>query len=185
MPTATEIDSEVEETTDTDTGAAPEKAPKTKPEVKSNPELAALITNYDSAAEQAQSFYVEMIDFIKKNNLSRAVVVKTLVEARKVEVTTATSQASRIFNIVKDDETFQALKNGEITLRAAREQTTKKRESSDKGKNDGPTTQEGKEKAMDAALQIFAKAAKATGMDLKSIVASVKATLQADPYNIK
>lgn len=166
-----------------ETNTSETKKSNVKAEVKSDTGLVKIISNYDDAAEKAQSYYVEMIDYIKKNNISRAVLVRTLVEARKIEVISASSEASRILKISKDDEVFNALKAGEITLKVAKAQTQKKRDSSAAATTTG--SNEGKDKVYDKALQAFAASAKALGMDLKSILASVKATLQADPYNIK
>jgi len=167
--------------TSSETKAETKKA--VKPEVKANPELVTLIKNYEDAAEKAQTYYVDMINFIKKNSISRAVLVRTLVEARQIEIVSASSEASRILKIAKDDEVFNQLAAGEITLRVARQATQKKREASPAAATAG--TAEQKTKAYEDAVQALAKAAKALGFDVKSVLANVKATLQADPYNLK
>lgn len=171
---STEVTTEPEVATEAK--AKPEK--KVKPEVKVDPGLAAIISNYDEAAERAISHQVEMVDYIKRNNVSRAVLVKTLVECRKIEVVSAQSEASRIMQLAKNEEVFNALKNGEMTLKAARNATRKPQAAK-------APTQESKEKTYETALQAFGQAAKALGLPLKDILASVKATLQAAPFEIK
>lgn len=167
--------------TETETSTQVKKA--VKPEVKADPGLVTIVQNYENAAEKAQTYYVEMIDYIKKNNINRAVLVRTLVEARQIEVVTASSEASRIMKIAKDDVVFGQLAAGEITLKVARVATQKKRESSAATTTTG--TSEDKNKTYEKAVQDLAKAAKALGFDVKSVLANVKATLQAEPYNLK
>lgn len=177
---ATEVATQPEPEVDPNVAPAAEAKTekKVKPEVKVDPGLSKIIANYDESVEKAVSHQVEMIDYIRKNNISRAVLVKTLVEVRKIEVVSATSEASRIMKLAKDDQIFEQLKNGEITLKAARNATKKPQ-----AKKEVP--QEPKEKIYEKALIAFAEAAKAVGLPLKDILESVKATLKADPYNIK
>lgn len=170
-------------TTESSAETKTEKKSKVKPEVAADTGLLAIVANYDDAAEKAQSFYVEMIQYIKKNNISRAVLVKTLMEGRKIEAQTAVTQASRILTMAKDEGVVAALAAGEITLKVAREQTKKTRESSKASTATG--SNEGKDQTYDKALKAFAAAAKALGYPLKDILASVKATLQAEPFSIK
>lgn len=179
--TGTGTGTETNTGTETKSSAATKKG--AKPEVKPDPQLGALINNYEEAAGKATSFYVDMIDYIKRNNISRAVLVKTLMEFRKVEASTAVTQASRILNLAKDEGVLEQLANGEITLKVARAATSTKREKSPASGNTG--TSESKEKDFDNKLKAFAQAAKAMGYDLKSIMATVRATLQAEPFSIK
>lgn len=166
----------------TETGKATKKA--AKPEVKSDPVLGGLINTYEDAADKATSFYVEMIDYIRKQSITRAVLVKTLMEFRKVTADTAVTQASRILTMSKNDEVLNALQAGEITLKVARQQVTKTREPKAAGSGSAGTAEQ-KQTDFDNKLKAFAGAAKALGYDLKSILATVKATLQAEPFSIK
>jgi hypothetical protein len=179
--TGTGTETSGETGTSAKTGTATKKG--TKPEVKADPELGALLNTYEDAQEKATSYFVEMLDYVKKKNITRAVLVKTLMEFRKVEASTAVTQASRILTMLKDEGVVDQLRAGEISLKVARAATARTRETSATGGSAG--TNEAKEKDFDNKLKAFAQAAKAMGYDLKSIMATVRATLQAEPFNIK
>ena len=179
--TGTGVETSGETGASTKSGTATKKG--TKPEVKADPELGALLTTYEDAQEKATSYFVDMLDYVKKKNITRAILVKTLMEFRKVEASTAVTQASRILSMLKDEGIVDQLRAGEISLKVARAATTKTRETSATGGAAG--TNEAKEKDFDNKLKAFAQSAKAMGYDLKSIMATVRATLQAEPFNIK
>lgn len=151
--------------TATGTETKTNKAPK--PEVKVHTELADLLKKQDAAAEQAGSYLVEACELIAKENVSNPTLIKTIMDTRGVTEATAKSQASRMRALLKDTDQFEALKRGEVTIRAAVKSAQTKRAASTVSKN----------KAFDNKLAQFVTAAKATGQDRKTIIATVTAAL--------
>jgi hypothetical protein len=149
----------------TGTETKTEKAPK--PEVKVHTKLLYLIKKADAAAETAGTYLVEVCEMIAKENISNPALIKTIMEARGVNENTAKSQASRMRSLLKDVDSFEALKRGEVTVRAAVKSAQARR----------TPTPVGKQKAFDAALNKFVPAAKALGQDKKTILATVEAAL--------
>lgn len=149
----------------TGTEAKTKTAPK--PEVKVHTKLLELIKKADAAAEKAGSLLVEIGEMVQKENISNPALIKTIMEARGVNENTAKSQASRIRSLLKDTDAFEALKRGEVTVRAAVKSAQARR----------AATPVSKQKAFDAALNKFVPAAKALGQDKKSILATVEAAL--------
>lgn len=150
------------------TGTGSKTKTQAKPEVKVNTELAALVKNYDQAAEKAGSLMVDMCEFITKGNLSNPVIIKTLMDVRGVTEATAKSQCSRMRALIKDTDQFEALKRGEVTVRAAVKSAQTRR----------AATSVSKQKAFDNKLNQFCEAAKAIGQDKKTILATVEAKLE-------
>jgi ribosomal protein L12E/L44/L45/RPP1/RPP2 len=151
----------------TGTGTEEKTESKVKEEVKVHTKLADLLKKHDAAAEKAGSLLVEVGELILRDNISNPVLIKTIMDARGVEQSTAKSQASRIRALLKDKDSFEALKRGEVTVRAAVKGAQARR---------APTPQ-GNQKAFDNALNKFAAAAKATGQDKRTILTTVEAAL--------
>jgi len=151
--------------TGTGTGAAAKTA--AKPEVKVHTALAQLVKQLDAAAEKAGSLLVEVGELIMKENLSNPVIIKTFMEARGVTEATAKSQVSRIRTLLKDTDQFEALKRGEVTVRAAVKSAQTRR----------AATTQSKTKAFDNKLAQFVTAAKNLGQDKRTILATVEAAL--------
>lgn len=154
----------------------PTEAPKVKkgvPEPVVHEGLVKIITNYDEHVEQAETYYVEMIEFIQGKQLSRADVVATLMRARGIGYETAQTQYSKMKGILNNKEILAELKAGKITLRVARERTTKKQE------NPKSSKPEAKEAKYSNALKGLAAAAKECGFDFDSVMLSVKAELHS------
>lgn len=151
--------------TGTGTGAAAKTA--AKPEVKVHTALAQLVKQLDQAAEKAGSLLVEVGELIVKENLSNPVIIKTFMEVRGVTEATAKSQVSRIRTLLKDTDQFEALKRGEVTVRAAVKSAQTRRAASSVSKA----------KKFDQKLAQFVTAAKDVGQDRKTIVATVEAAL--------
>jgi hypothetical protein len=152
----------------TGTGTGTKTAAKTKVEVTVHTGLLKLVKDHDAAAEKAGSILVEMGELIATDNISNPVLIKTLVEARGITEASAKSQASRLRSLMKDKDSWEALKRGEVTVRAAVKGAQARRT---------PTTQ-GNQKAFDAALNKFVAAAKAVGQDRKTIMTTVEAALE-------
>ena len=151
----------------TGTGTAAKTAAKPKVEVTVHPKLLDLIKKHDAAAEKAGSLLVEMGELVQRDNISNPVLIKTLMEARGVQENTAKSQASRIRALLKDKESFEALRRGEVTVRAAVKGVQARR----------PATAQSNAKKFDAAINKLVEAAKAVGQDKKTILTTVEAAL--------
>lgn len=147
-------------------GKADAKA-KAKVVVEVNPKLLELFKKHDQAAEQAGSFLVEIGEMVTRDNISNPVLIKTIMEARGVELASAKSQASRLRSLMKDKDSFEALKRGEVTVRAAVKGAQARR----------VATPLSISKAFDAAINKLVIAAKATGQDKRSILATIEAAL--------
>lgn len=149
------------------TGTGAKTATQPKPEVKVHVKLAELIKKADAAAEKAGSLLVEVGEMVMKENISNPVLIKTIMEVRGVTEASAKSQASRIRSLLKDTDAFEALRRGEVTVRAAVKSAQARR----------TPTQVNKQKAFDMALNRFVASAKALGQDKRSIVVTVEAAL--------
>lgn len=180
--------------TGTATSAAPktDAKAKTQPEAKVHPALEALIKSYDTTVQKAESYYVEIIETVQRDKISRADVVATLMRARGISFETAQSQYSRMKGIWQNPEVLRQLKSGEITLRVAREKTTKKQQSpangtATPGSGDAAgaaaaTAQkdkETKEARYDRCRKSHVAAVKECGFDLKSALMSFEADLKS------
>lgn len=154
--------------TGTGTGTKEKPATKAKEEVKVHTKLLDLFKKHDAATETAASFLVEIGEVIAKDNVSNPVLIKTIMEARGIKEASARSQASRMRRLLGDKESFDALKRGEVTLRAAVKSAQARRV---------PTPQSAA-RALDNAINKLVAAAKATGQDRKTIVTTVEAALE-------
>lgn len=124
-----------------------------------------------------------MIETVLTEKISRADVVATLMKARKVTYETAQSQYSRMKNIWSNPDILAQLKAGEITLKVAREATTKK-QADPAGANatapaGGKTSNETKEARFERAKKAHVASVKECGFDLKSSMLSFEADLKA------
>jgi hypothetical protein len=146
---------------------------KEKPKVEVHAGLSTLLKQHDEAASKAASYLVDVCELVMKDNISNPVLIKTIMEARGTNESSAKSQASRIRGFIKNKEQFQALKDGDITVRAAVKGTAAAR----------VPTQANKQKRFDSTLTNFIEAAKALGQDKESILATVEGAL--DKANVK
>lgn len=155
--------------TGTGTGTKSETKTKTKEKVvvEVNVKLLELFKKHDHAAEEAGSFLVEIGEMVTRDNISNPVLIKTIMEARGVTIESAKSQASRLRSLLKDKDSFEALKRGEVTVRAAVKGAQARR----------VATPLSISKAFDAAINRLVTAAKATGQDKRSILATIEAAL--------
>lgn len=156
---------EGEAATGTGTGATVKTKVKVKVEV--HPKLLKLFKEQTAANEKAASVLVEIGEVIARDNVSNPVLIKTLMEARGIEESSAKSQVSRIRNLMKDKDSWEALKAGEVTVRAAVKGAQARRVPS--ARNNA--------KAFDAALNKLVTAAKALGQDRKTILTTIEAAL--------
>lgn len=168
MAKATKKTKEAESTASgTATGVDAKAKTKEKVEVVVHPALLELVKKHDAAATQAASFLVEMGELVERDHISNPVLIKTLIEARGITPESAKSQASRLRRLLEHKESFEALKRGEVTVRAAVKSAQASRV---------PTAKSAAKK-LDSALSSFVTAAKATGQDKKTLLATVEAAL--------
>lgn len=162
---------------------------KTAPEAKVHPGLLVKIKAYDEAVSKAESFYIEIIEVIQSEKISKADVVQTMMKARGITFESASSQYSRMKGIWQNPEILQQLKDGTITLRMAREKTVKKQAgtvAAEAAKASGTAATPGsggdketKENRYDRCRKAFIASCRECGYDLKSILMSVEADAKA------
>lgn len=151
----------------TGSSAASKTAEKTQ--VASNPRLVAALKASDQAKMAFTGTLVAIATVTQEEQLTRAEVVASLMEARAVTKETAESQYSRMKKLLTDPELLEQLKNGEIDLKTARQNTTTKQKNPSAAKK-----KENIEKRFNKALATLIEAAKDGGMDKASLVNSVK-----------
>jgi len=147
--------------------------PKAKAVAAPNMELVAILTKYDEKVEQAESFFIEFVEFIQQNEIERATVVASMMKARSITFESAQSQYSRMKGLLNDETVLQELKDGKISLKVARERTTSKQ------KNPKSAKPEAKEARYNSTLKAFVGAAKESGSTRKEILLGVDAELKA------
>ena len=179
MP-ATTTEAEVSPKPQTDAKA------KTAPDAHVHAGLLSLIKNYDDSVQKAESYYIQITELIQTEKVSRADVVATLMKARGITYETAQSQYSRMKQIWQNPEVLQKLKNGEITLKIAREATKKAQAAPTAGAatpaaggGSAPDNKETKEARYDRARKAHVAAVKECGFDLRSALMSFEADLKA------
>jgi len=153
----------------TGTGTGTESKAKTKteakPEVVVHQKLLTLVKQLDAAAEKAGTLLVEVGELVMRDNISNPQLVKTLMEARGINENSAKSQASRIRSLLKDKDSFEALRRGEVTVRAAVKGAQARR----------TPTATNLAKNLDSAINKLVIAAKASGQDKKTLLVTVEA----------
>lgn len=146
---------------------------KVKVEPVASPALISILEKYDTAVGKAETYYIEMVEYIQEKQLDRGTVVASLMKARGITFETAQSQYSRMKNILNNEEVLAELKEGKITLQVARQRTTKKQENPTSAKS------ENKEAKFNSTLKAFATAAKESGFSIKEILVTVEAELKS------
>lgn len=165
------------------TSPAPQTDTKAKtaaPEPKVHTKLLNAIQKYDEHVQEAESYYVEMIEIIQTEKIPRGDVVQTLMKARKITFETAQSQYSRMKGIWQDPKVLSDLKSGAITLKIARE-ATKKTQANPANANAGGegATKETKEARYERARKAHVAAVKECGFDIRSAMVSFEADLKS------
>lgn len=148
-------------------------AVKVKAEPVANEQLVAILEQYDLKVEQAESFFIEFVEFIQENQLERGVVVASMMKARSITFESAQSQYSRMKKLLNNEEVLQELKDGKITLKVAREKTTTTQA------NPASAKPEAKEAKYNSTLKAFVNAAKESGLGRREILVGVEAELKA------
>ncbi len=171
--------------TGTATSPAPQPDAKAKnaPEPKVHQKLLNAVQKYDEHVQEAESYYVEIIELIQTEKIPRADVVQTLMKARKITFETAQSQYSRMKGIWQDPKVLADLKSGAITLKVAREATKKSQANPAAGnattEGAGGASKETKEARYERSRKAHVAAVKECGFDLRSALVSFEADLKA------
>ena len=164
-------------------GPAPTPAAtKVVPEATPHPKLLEAIKGYDSHIREAETYYVSIIELVLENKINRADVVATLMKARGISFETAQSQYSRMKKMWENPDVLQKLKNGEITLKVAREMTKTPQAATVAGAattGSSNATTETKEARYERARKAHVAAIKECGFDKKSAMLSFEADLNA------
>ena len=150
---------------------------KAKAEATPNPELVKIIESYDGKVEEAESFFIKWVECVQENQLDRDTVVVSMMKARGVTYETAQSQYSRMKKLLNDENVLQELKEGKITLKAARERTKTEQ------KNPKAAKPEAKEVKYNNTLKAFVTAAKESGYSRQEILLGVTAELKSAGIN--
>lgn len=145
----------------------------TKAEAVASAELVALFEKYDEGVKQAESYFIELVEFIQDNQIDRATCIASMMQARGINYETAQTQYSRMRKIYNDEEVLQELKDGKISLKVAREKTKKTQ------KNPKSAKPEAKEQKYASTLKSFVAAAKESGFSRREIMVSVEAELKS------
>lgn len=154
---------------DKKSGAKAKSSSKEQANVVANPRLVAAIKSGDDAAMQYKSCLITIATIAQEEQLTKAEIVASIIEARGVEKITAESQYSRMKGIMSDPKVLEGLRNGEIDLKTARMQTVKKQE------NPSPEKKKKNiEKRFSTAITSLVNTAKEGGMDKASVLLSVK-----------
>lgn len=141
--------------------------------VVANTRLVAAIKLLEESKKQTQTYLVEVATIVQEEQLTRAEVVASLMEAKGIEKSSAESQYSRMKKLLNDPDLLEELKEGDIDLKTAREKsTTKQKNPSAKKKA------ESIEKRFAKALTTIVQCAKEGGMDRETVMNTVKTALK-------
>jgi len=158
-----------------DEGAAPAPKAKTKEKVEAvaNEILVGLFESYDEKVSEAGTIFIELVEKIQEDQLDRATVVASMMQARGISYENAQAQYSKMKKIFNNEEVLQDLKEGKITLKVARERTKTEQ------KNPAAAKPEAKEQKYTSTMKAFVAAAKESGFARKEIMVSVEAELKS------
>lgn len=144
-----------------------------KAEATASGPLVKLFEKYDSAVNVAETYFVELVEFIQEKQLDRATVVASMMKARRCSYENAQSQYSRMKKIYNNEEVLADLKAGKINLKMAREKTKTTQA------NPKSSKPEAKEAKYTNTLKSFIAAAKESGLPRREILVGVEAELKA------
>lgn len=156
-----------------DASSSAKAGAKAESTVVANPRLVAAIKSYQVAVEQTQSYLLDVATICQEEQLTKAEVVASIVEARGVKKETAEQQYSRMRKLLTDPDELEALRSGETDLKTLREKTKKTQ------KNPSTKKQaENREKRFAKAVSIIVNVAKEGGMDRETILNALKSALK-------
>ena len=141
--------------------------------VVANARLVAEIRGFDAAREQAKSFLVGVATVCQEEQLSKAEIVASIVEARGCTEKTAKEQYSRMKKILTDPDALEELRSGEADLKTVRDRTTKKQENPSPKKK-----KENAEKRFATGISTLVNTAKEMGWDAATCLNTLKAALK-------
>lgn len=153
--------------------SSPVAALGAKAEAKPNEEIVALFVAYDENVTAAEQSFIELVEFIQKNQVDRNTVIASMMIARGITYETAHDKYAKMKKLLNNAEVLKGLKEGRITLKVARQLVT------DKQKNPKSAKPEAKEAKFNNTLKTFVAAAKESGFTLKEIIVTVTAELKS------
>ncbi len=141
--------------------------------VTANPRLVEAIKLFEESKAQTKTYLVDVATIVQEEQLTRAEVVASLMEAKGIEKSSAESQYSRIKKLLNDPETLEELRDGEIDWKTAREKSAaKKKNPSAKKKS------ENIEKKFSKAVTSIVQCAKEGNMDRETVMQTIKVALK-------
>jgi hypothetical protein len=112
--------------------AAPQEQVETReePQVVVDPNLGKILKKYSESEKQTQSIWLQIVEYVKEQDLSRDVVKASYIQFRGVQENTAQVEVSLIFTACKEEhaENLQKALDGEMTVRDFRKSIMKPRE---------------------------------------------------------
>jgi hypothetical protein len=116
------------------TKAAPKQAPaapapttetKEEPTVVADIRLGKMLKDYTKQESETQSYWLKIVEYVSKNNVTRATLIATLQEYRKVQKSTASVEATYIMKGAAPENAnlLQQALDGDITTREFRKAT--------------------------------------------------------------
>lgn len=109
-------------TTKTAPKAAAKAEAKAEEKVLVDQKLANLYKDYSKAEKQQHSYWLQIVEYVRENEITREVLRATLISVRKVKENTANVEASMVMNAAKPEhgDLFQQAQDGEISVREFR-----------------------------------------------------------------
>lgn len=154
------------------TSAASAKA-KAEVSAVANPRLVAAIKQLSASMIQTQSYLVDVATICQEEQLTKAEVILSLMEARGIKKETAESQYSRMRAILVDPDALEELRDGEADLKTIRDRTKKPQQNPSAKRQE-----ENREKRYSKAISGIVAYAKESGTDRTTILNGVKSALK-------
>lgn len=152
-------------------GASAKASSKEASKVVANERMVEAVRDSMEKKKEYASSLVTISEIFREEQMTRAELVASIIEAKGVEKSTAESEASRIIGLAKNPKMLKALENGEMTVRAAVAGASKKQANPNKEKQ-----KENIEKRYNTGLSKMLEAAKEGGYTREEIIQNVKAS---------
>lgn len=179
--------------TGTGTAATKKTMAETIEETQPDTNIVTMVRGVEEAHKKIASYTVDLAEYVRKNDISRPVLIKSIMIARSIGRDSAEPIAARVAKLAKDPDMIERIRRGEVTVRSALN-TPSKAGAGSRSQGEGGQAGEGgdasegaggakqgesKMEAYNRSMASFVKAAKGTGLDRASILKSVEAGLKA------
>lgn len=141
--------------------------------VTANPRLVEAIKLFEESKAQTKTYLVDLATIVQEEQLTRAEVVASLMEAKGIQKNSAESQYSRLKKLLNDPDTLEELREGEIDWKTAREKSQKTQKNPSAKKK-----AENLEKKFSKAVTTIVQCAKEGNMDRETVMQTVKVALK-------